>query len=145
MYKEESTVLYNGTGFRGLGQIQSCLKELPATSHRIDSYDCHPVPGGSLASRRLRFCQQRLIDFLLFPVCSEARYPADKRCWNGQIRSYSYSACIFGDVHLGPRFLSRGGPVQVLYSLGYILCLSSLVVFFPLLSLTLLSFGATHL
>jgi hypothetical protein len=46
MYKDESSVIYNGTGFRGLGQIQNCLKELPATSHRIDSFDVHPVPGG---------------------------------------------------------------------------------------------------
>eukprot|EP01122_Echinamoeba_exundans_P002778 TRINITY_DN12766_c0_g1_i1.p1 TRINITY_DN12766_c0_g1~~TRINITY_DN12766_c0_g1_i1.p1 ORF type:complete len:137 (+),score=28.11 TRINITY_DN12766_c0_g1_i1:14-424(+) len=45
MYKDESSVIYNGTGFRGLGQIQNCLKELPATSHRVDSFDVHPVPG----------------------------------------------------------------------------------------------------
>jgi hypothetical protein len=46
IYKDMSTILWNGTPCRGLSAYHNLLRELPATSHRIESIDCHPIPSG---------------------------------------------------------------------------------------------------
>ncbi len=45
LYKESSTVIWNGNVVKGtLSMIVEFLKALPPSTHNIESIDCHPIP-----------------------------------------------------------------------------------------------------
>lgn len=45
MYRETSTMLWNGQTLTGAEKIKEFLGTVPESKHEIQSWDCHPIPG----------------------------------------------------------------------------------------------------
>ena len=43
-YRPYSSISWNGNPITGPDALKDFLKGIPATSHEIQPYDCHPVP-----------------------------------------------------------------------------------------------------
>jgi hypothetical protein len=39
-----------GNAFPGISQYNDFLSNLPSTSHEVQSFDCHPIPGNDLTN-----------------------------------------------------------------------------------------------
>jgi NTF2-related export protein 1/2 len=43
-YRTHSAISWNGNPIQGPDGLADLLKKMPATSHNVQSFDCHPVP-----------------------------------------------------------------------------------------------------
>ena len=43
-YRSYSAISWNGNPIQGPEGLADLLKTMPATSHNVQSFDCHPVP-----------------------------------------------------------------------------------------------------
>ena len=43
-YRSHSAISWNGNPIQGPEGLADLLKKMPATSHNVQSFDCHPVP-----------------------------------------------------------------------------------------------------
>jgi NTF2-related export protein 1/2 len=43
-YRDYSVVSWNGNSISGAEGVAKLLKDQPATTHTVQSFDCHPVP-----------------------------------------------------------------------------------------------------
>jgi len=44
LYKDQSAVIWNGTMYRGLQNLNEFFKVLPSTQHHVHSMDAQPIP-----------------------------------------------------------------------------------------------------
>jgi NTF2-related export protein 1/2 len=53
LYKDDSVIVWNGNVITGMNNIQQFFKQLPPTSHSIETLDCQPIligPGNAMIS-----------------------------------------------------------------------------------------------
>ncbi|KAG9099866.1 hypothetical protein FRC06_004751 [Ceratobasidium sp. 370] len=48
-YRPNSNITWNGTPVSGTEELKQLLEAMPRSEHDVQSYDCHPVPGSSVA------------------------------------------------------------------------------------------------
>ncbi|GAM20313.1 hypothetical protein SAMD00019534_034880 [Acytostelium subglobosum LB1] len=53
LYKDNSLVAWNGTELRGMQMIESLYKEVPKTSHKVETYDAQYTLGGPSQSKQI--------------------------------------------------------------------------------------------
>lgn len=46
-YRPTSALTWNGTPYQGEAGVRELLSKMPATTHEVQSFDCHPIPGWS--------------------------------------------------------------------------------------------------
>ncbi|KIP11666.1 hypothetical protein PHLGIDRAFT_27718 [Phlebiopsis gigantea 11061_1 CR5-6] len=44
-YRPTSALTWNGTPYQGEAGVRELLSKMPATTHEVQSFDCHPIPG----------------------------------------------------------------------------------------------------
>lgn len=52
-YRPDSNITWNGTPVSGTEELRQLLEAMPRSSHDVQSYDCHPIPGASLPLLRI--------------------------------------------------------------------------------------------
>jgi len=50
-YRPTSTILWNGNAFLGGDAYAEFLSRFPATTHEVNSFDCHPVDSAMLTGQ----------------------------------------------------------------------------------------------
>lgn len=45
-YRANSALTWNGRPFEGVEGVRELVSGIPATKHEVQSFDCHPIPGG---------------------------------------------------------------------------------------------------
>ncbi|GJE89516.1 nuclear transport factor 2 family protein [Phanerochaete sordida] len=44
-YRPNSALTWNGTPYQGAEGVRELISKMPPTSHEVQSFDCHPIPG----------------------------------------------------------------------------------------------------
>ena len=47
LYRATSALSWNGKPYQGVEGVRELLTKMPVSKHEVQSYDCHPIPGGS--------------------------------------------------------------------------------------------------
>ena len=45
-YRPNSAVSWNGNPYEGSQGVRDLMAKMPKTQHEVQSFDCHPIPGG---------------------------------------------------------------------------------------------------
>jgi NTF2-related export protein 1/2 len=45
-YRPNSAVSWNGNPYEGSQGVRDLISKMPKTQHEVQSFDCHPIPGG---------------------------------------------------------------------------------------------------
>ena len=45
-YRPNSAVSWNGNPYEGAQGVRELIAKMPKTQHEVQSFDCHPIPGG---------------------------------------------------------------------------------------------------
>ena len=45
-YRPNSAVSWNGNPYEGAQGMRDLISKMPKTQHEVQSFDCHPIPGG---------------------------------------------------------------------------------------------------
>lgn len=55
-YRPSSALTWNGTPYQGADGVRELISKMPATSHDVQSFDCHPISGQF--ALQVRSCRQ---------------------------------------------------------------------------------------
>ena len=66
-YRANSALTWNGKPFEGTDGVRELLIGIPATKHEVQSFDCHPIPGGCRHNpSRLRIHAKQAVSLPIF-------------------------------------------------------------------------------